>query len=172
MSRKPTSYRLGDVNRPPEDQPWCWLSAELLTSPAWRARSVNCARLIEFLMLEHMAHAGTENGNLAAPYDQLQAFGIGRRLIRPAIEEAEGLRLLEVRRGGKRNSVEDHISRYRLTFYATRVHRSGQKPYWQAPTNEWKTVTPGAAAFLMEQLQCRRHRPKTPVKIRSSGSPS
>lgn len=171
MSRKPASFRREDVNRPPADQPWCWISAELLNSPAWRARSINCIRLIEFLMREHMQHAGMENGNLAAPYDQLQAFGIGRRLIRPAIEEAEALRLIEVRRGGKRNAVEDHVSRYRLTFYATRIKPPDGKPYWQAATDEWKAVTAPMAAEIAPQIQARRTASKNRVQVHEGEPP-
>lgn len=163
MANKPASFRHKDVNSPPE--PFVWISAELLVSPAWRAKSINCMRLIEFLMREHMAHGGKENGNLAAPYDQLQAWGIGRRLIRPAIEEAEALRLIEVRRGGKRNAVEDHVSRYRLTFYPSHVRPPpGQGlPHWQAATDEWKHVTSAMAEEATRRASS---------KIRGSGSPS
>lgn len=161
MSRKPASFRLKDVNSPPE--PFVWISAELNVSPAWRARSINCVRLIEFLQKEHMAHGGKENGNLAAPYDQLQAWGIGRRLIRPTIEEAEALGLIAVRRGGKRNAVEDHVSRYRLTFYPSRIVPVDGLPHWEAPTDEWKRITPEMA----EEATCRAS-----SKIRVSGSPS
>jgi len=87
-----------------------------------------------------MAHAGTENGNLAAPYDQLNAFGIGRRFIPEAIGEAEALGLIVVHRGGKRNLVEDYTSRFRLTWLPARSNDKFSS-YYVAPTNEWKRTT-------------------------------
>ena len=59
------------LRQPPKGEPFVWLTRELLTSPAWRAMSPNAARLIDFLLVEHTNHAGTENGNLLATYDQL-----------------------------------------------------------------------------------------------------
>jgi hypothetical protein len=47
---------------PPEGQPWVWQTAELLGSPAWKAMGINARRLVEFLQIEHCAHAARENG--------------------------------------------------------------------------------------------------------------
>jgi hypothetical protein len=65
---------------------------------------------MDFLMLENMRHAGTENGNLLAPYDQLVDHGIGRRLIPEAVNEAERLGLIAVQRGGRKGWVPHHLS--------------------------------------------------------------
>ena len=80
---------------PPKGEPWVWQTSELLCSPAWRSMSVNTRRLIDFLMVEHRAHAGKENGNLRAPYDQLVAWGLPRSEIRAAVLEAEALAVEE-----------------------------------------------------------------------------
>lgn len=156
MNRKPTSWRQKDVNGPPGGEPWVWTSAELLTSPAWRARSRYCITLIEFLQKEHMAHGGQENGALLAPYAQVQAAGIPRGCIRPAIEEAEALKLIEVKRGGKKNHVQDHLSRYRLTFYCTREKTVHGKPFYSEPTDEWKHLTAEMANEIERQMRVRR----------------
>ncbi len=111
--------------RPPEGQPFVWLTRELVGSDAWQARSRQCARLIDFLLIEHMNHAGTENSNLLATYKQLVQFGFSRRKIGDAIEEAEKLGLIRCQRGWKRRP-----STYRLTFYPDRDR--------SPPTNEWK----------------------------------
>jgi len=137
---KRLSSNLRKVGGPPEGEPWVWLTAELITSCAWRGQSIHCRRLIDFLVREHMAHAGTENGNLAAPYDQLNTFGIGRRFIPEAIGEAETLGLIAVHRGGKRNLVEDYASRYRLTWLPAKSVDQFSR-YFVAPTNEWKRTT-------------------------------
>jgi hypothetical protein len=92
-------------------------------------RSINCARLIDFLLVEHMNHAGTENGNLTATYKQLQEWGIWHRHIRPAINEAVFLGLLRVEKGGYFGGKTEG-SLYRLTFY---TDKNGSPP-----TNEWK----------------------------------
>ncbi len=124
--------RAGEAHRPPKDEPWVWLTRELLNSPAWRERSINTVRLLDFLLLEHMNHAGTENGNLKATYDQLVAHGLTRSEIRAAIEEAKFLGLIRLKRGG-RWAGTNQPSTYRLTFLADR----GGNP----PTNEWKGRT-------------------------------
>ena len=112
--------------RPPDGEPFVWLTRELLTSDAWKGLSVNGRRLIDFLLIEHMNHAATENGNLLATYKQLVRYGFSRRKIGDAIEEAEELGLIRCQRGWKRRP-----STYRLTFYSDRDR--------SPPTNEWKT---------------------------------
>ena len=165
---KKGAYDLRKVSGPPEGKPWCWLTVELLTSAAWTGQSIHCRRLLDFLMLEHMAHAGTENGNLAAPYSQLVGFGIGRRFIAMAIREAEDRRLIEVIRGGKRNQVADHISRYRLTWLATKA-RDQTGTYYVAPTNDWtRTTKADVEAILVDRKKRLKRRS---VKKQSSGAP-
>ncbi|MFO1163035.1 MAG: hypothetical protein U1E60_29655 [Reyranellaceae bacterium] len=91
--------------RPPPGEPWVWLTRELMKSDAWRSRSINAVRLIDFLLVEHMAHGGTANGRLLAPRRQLKAYGIGGQYISRTIEEVETSGLVEVRRGGMRVAV-------------------------------------------------------------------
>jgi hypothetical protein len=133
--------RQGKIHRPPKGEPWVWLTRELLRSDAWRNRGINCARLLDFLMIEHMNHAGTENGKLAATYDQLVVYGLTRSEIRSAIEEAETLGLLRFKRGG-RWAGTNQPSRYRLTFLPSRDHLP--------PTNEWKQLA-------QENIEIWRH---------------
>jgi hypothetical protein len=143
--RKAYSIRRDKVAGPPQGEPWCWLSRELLQSPAWKRRSIHCARLIDFLMIEHMSHAGLENGNLAAPWRQLAEHGISRRYIKAAIAEALALKLITVHSGGRRATGEASMSRYGLTFYATRVKNADGNEYWVPPTDAWKRVSDSAA---------------------------
>jgi hypothetical protein len=127
------SGRLAKLKRPPKGEPWIWLTRELIESPAWRLRSINCTRLLDFLLVEHMNHAGTENGNLMATHDQLNLWGAGRRHIRPAIEEAIFLGLLKYERGGRWANT-NQPSRFRLTFFFSDEDFS-------PATNEWKGKT-------------------------------
>ncbi len=125
--------RLKKVLSPPKGEPWVWLTSELLSSDAWRAQSVNCRKLLDFLIVEHANHAGLENGNLKAPYDHLVEYGLTRSQIRAATEEADFLGLLRVKRGG-RYAGNNQPSVYRLTFLPCANEA-------EAPTNEWLSKT-------------------------------
>jgi hypothetical protein len=120
------------AHRPPRDENWVWLTRSLLRSPAWQAQSLHCRRLIDFLMLEHLAHGGMENGGLVAPYRQLAKFGIHGRRISGAIAEAVALGLLD-RERGLRLANGNKPSKYRLTFLASRDHAPA--------TNVWRHTT-------------------------------
>jgi len=78
MGSKPLASRLRDKrNSPPQDQPWVWLSREMLESEALRSLSLAARRVVDRVILEQMAHAGKENGNLIVTYDDFVRFGIG-----------------------------------------------------------------------------------------------
>ena len=126
---------------PPKGEPWAWLPTELLASPAWRLRSVNTARLIDFLLIEHRNHAGLENGNLLATYDQLVEYGLTRSEIKAAILEAGFLGLVKVTYEGGRYAGNNQPSTYRLTFYADKEGGPAMNQ-WKGKTieaiGEWK----------------------------------
>ena len=110
------------------------MTRKLLTSDAWMAQGINTRRLLDFLLVEHMNHAGNENGALKATHDQLRAYGLTGSKIREAIEEADFLGLLRWERGG-RWAGSNQPSRFRLTFLA-----DGEG---NPPTNEWTRRTEG-----------------------------
>jgi hypothetical protein len=124
------------IGGPPAGEPWCWHTRKMLLSPAFREASINCRRLIDALEVENMSNAGTENGNLVMPYNQLERWWhIPRRLIRQTIDEAIARGLIEERRGGWVLSyAKNNPNRFRLTFRPT---REGNPPQWKTPTNEW-----------------------------------
>jgi hypothetical protein len=75
------------VGGPPAGEGFCWYTREMLLAPAFSEASINCRRLINALEVENMSHAGTENGNLLMPYNQLERWWhIPRRLIRQTID--------------------------------------------------------------------------------------
>lgn len=123
---------------PPEGGGWTWLTGRLLTSAAWRQRSINCARLIDYLLIRHIGSAGMDNGLLPATYDELVKFGITRRLIGSAIQEAEEKGLIVVERRGRKSRTENYYSTYRLTFFATLDKTAGGEEIWRASTDEWE----------------------------------
>ena len=143
------------VRKPPKGEPWAWLTRELLTSPSWRSMSVNTARLLHFLLVEHMNHAALENGHLIGTYDQLVSFGLTRSRIPEALEEAQFLGLVSVQRSKYwAGAAPPNI--YRLTFYAD---KDGNPP-----TQEWKGKTQEAIDAWRTDRTSRRMRKNMVVK--------
>lgn len=142
---------------PPQDEPWVWLPTALLYSVPWRAMRPNTRRLIDFLLIEHRNHAGLENGNLVAPYGQLETYGMTRQRIRSAIDEAEALGLVHVNRQGQRRATK-----YRLTFYAD----AERAP----PTNEWKAVTESDVSAWHDEIDRREAGRRARRKKQFSGA--
>ena len=92
-------------------EPFVMLPRSLLRSDAWRSMRINDRRLLDVLMLDHMRHAGKENGHLKAPYEQLEAFGMQARTIHSTIRRVEELGLVKCQRRGRRVASE-----YELTW--------------------------------------------------------
>jgi hypothetical protein len=112
-------------NRPPKGEAWFWMTRELLLSAAWRELGINGRRFVEFLITDHMTHAGQNNGKIKAPHRHLATFGVGRRLVADAIREAETHGLVDCIRGGMRVCTA-----YALTWLP--LHDGS------APTNRWR----------------------------------
>jgi hypothetical protein len=133
---KKVSFKEKHVSGPPRGESWVWHTAEMIASNAWRSRSINLIRLMERLELEHMMHAGKENGRLKVSYSQFVEWGIGRRFIRPTIDEGVRLGFIEVTPGLKLKEVPNA---YRLTYLATNERTETGTTEWHAPTNEWRS---------------------------------
>ena len=146
-SGKPLGW-LKKLKSVPPGGPWVWLTYELVTSPAWRARSINTIRLIDDLLADYMRHGCNENGNLMATYDQQVASGSSRRLINDAVEEGVFLGLITVEPGG-RWADTNVPSRYRLTWLVD------DRDYSHA-TNQWKGKTEEAIKKWREKRREKR----------------
>jgi hypothetical protein len=120
------------INNPPKNQPWIWLTSELISSLAWRSMSINCQKLVNRLIIEHRNHGGYENGHLVCTYKDFVEYGLTRNNIRSAIKEAQALGLVKHQRG-ERVFAKNQPNSYTLTFYAT------ENMY--PPTNDWKKLT-------------------------------
>lgn len=158
MSKK-IDFRLDKVGKPPEGVAWIWHTIELRASPAWKARSVQCARLLDFLEMEHMRHGGAENGFLNATYSQLTAAGIPRKFVSAAIAEAEALGLLDAHKGIRWSRTQSQMTSFRLTYLPAKVVEAGYqggKPYYTAPTDDWKRVTAELAADISMRATTQR----------------
>jgi hypothetical protein len=120
-------------NSPPAGEPWVWLTRTILESPAWVALSSPARRVIDRIMIEHMAHAGTMNGELIVTYDDFENFGISRKAIKMAINIAEALGFIEVTFKGVRSyGSARRPSQYALTWLPQNDGRD--------PTNRWKAI--------------------------------
>lgn len=142
MAKTRASYRADRVSDIPPGMPWVPHTAELLKSVAWRTRSIHCARLIDRMEIEHMAHAGKENGYLLVTYNQLVEHGISRKFIRHAIEEAveRGL-LVVVRQGAYRGGARSCPNLYCLTYLRSKFIPPAGAPYYVEPTNDWRNFS-------------------------------
>lgn len=130
----------------------------MLCSPAWRALSLTGRRLLDFLLIEQMNHAGTENGNLIATKDQLIAFGLTRRLVADAINEAVFLGFVRVERGRLTRGGVKTPNFFRLTFFSD----SSFNP----ATNEWKGITVGQiTAWRAERRRGKRRTPREDIEV-------
>jgi len=90
-------------NRP--TGPFVWITREMLESEAWCSLSLAARRVIDRVMIEHMLHAGTENGNLIVTYRDFRKCGIRGSSIKPAISEAGERGLLITIAKGRRFSA-------------------------------------------------------------------
>jgi hypothetical protein len=121
------------LNRPPSGEPWVWITREMLESDAWCSLSLAARKVLERVMLEHMAHGGTENGSLVVTYADFEKFGIRRKSIKSAITEAAALGFILITEKGRRSVGPSRWpARYALDWLPL---KDGTPP-----RNRWKTI--------------------------------
>jgi hypothetical protein len=114
---------------------------ELIASDAWRRRSIHLVRILDRLELEHLAHAGKENGFLRCTYEQLAAYGVARQYIKPAIADGVALGLIKVTHvGGYSGAGRNDPSTYQVTYLPWKFVPAIGPPQYLEPTNEWKSA--------------------------------
>jgi hypothetical protein len=135
---------------PPTDQGnWDWHTIILKLSSAWRGRSPRLTRLIEFLEVENLRHAGLENGRLLAPYAQLVAWGMRRETLKDTIKEGVERRLIAVTGGGVDFDTGKRLPHlYRLTYYPTTD---------APPTDDWKRFQEDASEKDPKKVAQAKH---------------
>ena len=141
---KPLAKKLREKrNHPPPQIPWIWLNRDFLESEAWRTAPINTRRVVERLMLEHMAHAGTENGNLPCTYDDFMRFGVWRRYIGTSIRDAATRGLIIITQKGRASAGENRWpSKYALGWLPMRDGAPASNN-WKAWTRP-KSISPSA----------------------------
>jgi hypothetical protein len=104
----------------------------MIESPAYQAASLSARRCLDRMEIEHLHHAGKENGKLPVTYEHFVEFGVSRRLIAKSIRELVALGFLEITRHGVAGNAEHRESNlFRLTY----LHAERAKP-----TDEWRRI--------------------------------
>jgi hypothetical protein len=128
---------------------WVPHTVKLCTSIACQALDRDAFLAVTRLEIEHMRHAGKENGQLKVTYDQFEQTGIQRKGIRRTLDWLCALGLLAVTHRGTFAVGGDNANEYRLTYLPWKFQQAVGAPQYLQPTNEWKTV---------------KHIPKKPAK--------
>jgi hypothetical protein len=116
----------------------------MLESPAWAAMPLAARKVVDRILIEHMKHAGTENGNLIVTHSDFCAYGIRRASLTNAISIAVDLGFINRMVRGRLHGDLKIPSRYRLTWLP-----SGD---WQA-SNRWKTITTERAEEVLAKFK-------------------
>jgi hypothetical protein len=142
-------------NGHPKTEPFAMMTLSLIASAAWQSQSIHTRRLIDFLLIEHMRHAGKRNGFLAAPRQQLRLAGSHKDHISQAIKDAEYVGLIDCVRSKGRAP-----NRYALTWFPL--------PDGTEPSNRWKGCDRQANEVVelrkLRKTRLSRVRPRSPKK--------
>ncbi|MGH6987324.1 MAG: hypothetical protein ACRED9_10870 [Caulobacteraceae bacterium] len=109
----------------------------MIASLSYCALGVHARRILDFLMVEHVAHGGRENGRLAATYRQLERFGLTKADIRKGLAELELTGFVNITEQGWRQAGGGAPSRYALTWLPTMI---GAPDDAEPATDAWKGV--------------------------------
>lgn len=121
---------------PPEGQSWVWMTTTMFGSITFRALGIHARRILDFLLYEHAQHGGRENGNLAAPYRQLEAWGVTAADVRKGMAELIHTGFVARTKEGRRLDGVGVPARYALTWLPTNAGSSNE----EKPTHEWSSV--------------------------------
>ena len=162
MTAQPLHIKLREKRNRPPDGPWIWLTRDFLESDAWRTAPINTRRVVERIMLEHMAHAGTMNGRLIVTYNDFEKFGIRRHALANAIADAKARGLIIVTQPGRRSAGTGRWpARYALGWLPG--HDGSAAP------NRWKAWCPPIAGNInsSNEIDTRERTAKTLGKLGS-----
>jgi hypothetical protein len=112
------------------DTPFVPHRIEMLESPAYRALSRAGHRVLARLEIEHLSHAGYENGRLPVTFGDFEKYGMDAQSIAPAQREVQALGFAEITQRGRpsKSDFGRHPHCWRLTY----LHDA----YDQEPTHE------------------------------------
>ena len=153
-------------NSPPQDEPWFWFTHAMLESESWSAMPLSARRVVERVILENMAHGGTQNGDLAVTYDDFAHFGLSsRRATAAAIRVAEALGFLDITVQGRRAYGGRRVpSRYGLTW----LPRCDRTP----ASNRWRQIATRAEAKRLAHAAATSTKPPGKARFITDPAPA
>lgn len=125
--RNPPRYKDKELG-----QAWIWLTAEILSSPAFVSLSPNAIRAFFRIVVEYLGQGRQKNGELIVTHADFREYGVSQNYVADAIDELEFKGLVAVRRGRSAEGTP-HPNRFRLTYLG-----DDQGAPW---TNEWRGKT-------------------------------
>jgi hypothetical protein len=125
------------LNGPPLGEPWIWQTRSMLESNVHRSLSINARRVIDRILIEHMAHAGLENGRLKVTTRDFKDYGARWGSIRAAVTEACQSGFVKMMVPGQRSSGVNHG--HPPEFCLTWLPVADETNHGH-PSNDWKTV--------------------------------
>ena len=144
---------------------WAWLPREALESPAYRALSLSGHRVLARIQLEHLAHAGKENGKLPVTFRDFSEYGVHWNAIAPAIREVEAMGFIRVTQEGRSGNGEWRIpNMFALTHLPTIDNPK--------PTEDWKRIKTAEEAEVLTKAvrNAKSKNQKASIGKRSSAS--
>jgi hypothetical protein len=141
--------RFKEMNRPPEGEPWCWFTHEMLISPAWRAMSHPARTVVERVLIEHMQRGGVHNGALIVTYMDFVRHGVRKNSIHEALLASIALGFLDrTEIGHMPTSDIRRPSKYGLTWLP--------QVNGVAASNRWRRIrTPEEAEAALKQVKAQ-----------------
>ena len=151
-------FKIGKAKRWQMEGAYVRLPLYLLQSPAFRGLSIPARGCLDFLCIEHLTHGGAENGNLMAPYRQLEASGVRKDSIREGLHMLESFGLIERTQYGGRQGGKANASRYGLGWLPFRGEPE--------PRDRFRKITAEQVSGYLGELKVMR------AEVRFKRSPS
>jgi hypothetical protein len=145
----------------PDHEPHIRLRFCMMESPAWKALSLSARRVLDRIEIEFGRRKGNPeaNGDLIVTYDDFVAYGITRRLVRPALNEVIALGFVRVTRMGAAGNADDRMA----TMYLITYQHAGSAQYVE---DNWKRIKTDEEAEAIAKAARKR---KGNVRARELG---
>jgi hypothetical protein len=147
----------------PQGEAFVTTYLSMLESSAWAALSLPARKIYDRLMIEHMRHGGTRNGQLPCTYSDFENYGVRRKSIAAALDELEALAF--IKRTKKGHLVPDGKSGTPSLYLITSLSEKAGRGYL-APTFEWRQFQSIDEAKLAAKRFTASAKPKRQVRAK------